>query len=115
MGDEREPDQSNKLKQAIDILSSICSGSTSGTTSGDTSGGSSASRSSSQRHPDRSRARGTGNLLFNMVQFVWSRCKLQHYYLASCPGRVGEDGLVSTACACVAVTMFPSQDQTNLS
>ena len=59
MGDEREPDQSNKLKQAIDILSSICSGSTSGTTSGDTSGGSSASRSSSQRHPDRSRARGT--------------------------------------------------------
>ena len=63
MGDEREPDQSTKLKQAIDILSSMCSGSTSGTTSGDTSGGSSASRSGGQQHPDRSRARGSGKLL----------------------------------------------------
>ena len=78
MGDEREPDQSTKLKQAIDILSSICSSSTSGTTSSDTSGGSSASRGGSQRHPDRSRARGTGKLLcnwnvaFNVVQYVWS-------------------------------------------
>ena len=40
MGDERcEPDQSTKLKQAIDILSSITSGDTSrGSTSGGTSG-----------------------------------------------------------------------------
>lgn len=65
MGDKREPDQSTKLKQAIDILSSICSGNTSGTTSGDTSGGSSASRGGSQRHPDRLRARDTGILVCN--------------------------------------------------
>ena len=31
MVDKREPDQSTKLKQAIAILSSICSGNTSGT------------------------------------------------------------------------------------
>ena len=59
MGDER--DQS-KLKQAIDILSSIRSGTTSGITSGDNSGGSSASRSGSQLRPDRPRARGGGKL-----------------------------------------------------
>ena len=55
MGDEC--DQSTKLKQAIDILSSICSG---GTTSVDTSGESSASRSDSQRRPDHSHDRGAG-------------------------------------------------------
>lgn len=39
MGDERcEPDQSTKLKQAIDILSSITSGNSRGSTSGGTSG-----------------------------------------------------------------------------
>ena len=70
MVDKREPDQSTKLKQAIAILSSICSGNTSGTTSGDTSGGSSASRSGSQRHPDRLRARDTGKLVCNCC--VWN-------------------------------------------
>ena len=71
MGDER--DQS-KLKQAIDILSSICSGTTSGTTSGDNSGGSSASRSGSQLRPDRSRARGAGQCskTFNCNCYVWN-------------------------------------------
>ena len=63
MGDER--DLSTKLKQAIDIPSSICSGSTSGTTSGDNSGGSSAIRSSSQRRPDCSRTREAGKLQKN--------------------------------------------------
>ena len=68
MADKREPDQSTKLKQAIDILSYVRV--TPVVLSGDTSGGSSASRSGNQRHPNRLHARDTGILVCNCC--IWN-------------------------------------------